>query len=1092
MGGLKEIGLDLVLKNDTTFSKALNGAERDTDKLTKALVEAVLSVDGLDKKAHDSAEGLGNLAKASSDAATEGRELADADMKAVLAVDKLADSASDGLDSMAELAKLYDKAHIMADKLGVAAFDAVSDVEWLGKAARNTAKDADKLQDESHDAADEVDKLGRDSAIAAPALAAVAHEAESAAKKADNLQDQAHDAAREIATLGRNAFGAALGVGALGLSAFQALIPLGLMSGIIAGIGLLVFAAAGWVVAAAIGAIALAGVAANLALGGLALGLGLFVNFGKESSGLEQSIKDITGELDKLKKAGKENTDEYSKLKSKLDEVQAVYDTTMKGMLIKFINFGKEASAAISLPLFTALKSGLASLLQQTSGGEMDAAITILTGKVALGVQKVTDTIKKMGIKFDFAQFLVTTLGGAIDKVFDLTNAFLLALPTIKKWLNIIGDISAALSGPILVYLSNFGKALSKVRDGTSESNKGFNDMLKAVKFLGEVMAISMSAVGGFVRGIVTGLEPTLLRLADKLGIVVDKSGGFDKVLENVGKVAFEIGQGLGVFVGWVIEFGVAVGPFIGQIWEVVKAFSPLSLALATIQGFIDGGLGGAWEAFSTQFGKGLEALGLGGLTNIDIGAGITKLIPSIMDGLGQVGQTVLGWIVEQAPLIKEQLLTWGKEFVQWLIDGIPLVWEQLTIFGGQLFQWLADQIPNIASQLKLWASSFLDWINQEVLPNLLPELQKIGHQVVQFVLDKGPDIIAQLALWALAFWDWATNDALPKLVEALGQILGAMISFSADTLLQINVKMLQWASAFVGWVGDVLRDLPGHLADILAMLLGWIGDTAKSAVGVAGDIGRNIIAGIVNGIRESPGRVWDALKGVLGGAWDLVKGFLKMGSPSKLFFEAGASMPTGVQAGAEAAAAASKAAINAALIGIIPDPGNLKPDMEWVNRQIKDAHGIVDLSAFFQIKNPVVPVAADAETKARSGIIPDPGNLKPGVKAGTGKAGTPAPANTYSGVGTALGSDIITALNIIPTELSKYLTGSGLALGQVIHSIIAGSGLVTPTRAGSSTNNNDSSTNYNNSAQNYNLAVNSNIPIATFTQGFAVLKGLA
>lgn len=61
---------------------------------------------------------------------------------------------------------------------------------------------------------------------------------------------------------------------------------------------------------------------------------------------------------------------------------------------------------------------------------------------------------------------------------------------------------------------------------------------------------------------------------------------------------------------------------------------------------------------------------------------------------------------------------------------------------------------------------------------------------------------------------------------------------------------------------------------------------------------GRAIIDGLVAGINAAPGKIWAALKGIIGGAWQKSKEFLGIASPSRLFSVMGGHISAGLAVG--------------------------------------------------------------------------------------------------------------------------------------------------------------------------------------------------
>lgn len=62
--------------------------------------------------------------------------------------------------------------------------------------------------------------------------------------------------------------------------------------------------------------------------------------------------------------------------------------------------------------------------------------------------------------------------------------------------------------------------------------------------------------------------------------------------------------------------------------------------------------------------------------------------------------------------------------------------------------------------------------------------------------------------------------------------------------------------------------------------------------------IGRAIIDGLVAGIKAAPGKIWAALKSIIGGAWSNAKAFLGINSPSRLFMQMGGFVSEGLAVG--------------------------------------------------------------------------------------------------------------------------------------------------------------------------------------------------
>jgi len=89
------------------------------------------------------------------------------------------------------------------------------------------------------------------------------------------------------------------------------------------------------------------------------------------------------------------------------------------------------------------------------------------------------------------------------------------------------------------------------------------------------------------------------------------------------------------------------------------------------------------------------------------------------------------------------------------------------------------------------------------------------------------------------------------------------------------------------GWIQNVIqffRDLPGNILDALKNLASWLGD-----------IGRNMMEGLINGVKAVAGRIKDAVLGPIKDSVQAVKNFLGISSPAKLTYEIGADTSQGL-----------------------------------------------------------------------------------------------------------------------------------------------------------------------------------------------------
>ena len=194
--------------------------------------------------------------------------------------------------------------------------------------------------------------------------------------------------------------------------------------------------------------------------------------------------------------------------------------------------------------------------------------------------------------------------------------------------------------------------------------------------------------------------------------------------------------------------------------------------------------------------------------------------------------------IVIRVKEIAPKLLEAGKDALIALGQGITSAAPAVLAFFLNLPSKIIELIGDIAS----WAFP----IGLDIITALFNGIVSYAPKVFQFFLE--------LPLKILGFLGNVVTLMFPKGVAFIEGILSGVVGKAVD--------LFNWFTS-----------LPQKIVSAIGDLLGW-----------TVDIGKQIVNGIIDGIRSAPGKVKDALMSVVKNAWNSVKNFLGIGSPSKLF----------------------------------------------------------------------------------------------------------------------------------------------------------------------------------------------------------------
>lgn len=255
---------------------------------------------------------------------------------------------------------------------------------------------------------------------------------------------------------------------------------------------------------------------------------------------------------------------------------------------------------------------------------------------------------------------------------------------------------------------------------------------------------------------------------------------------------------------------------------------------------------------------------------------GLVDAIPRLVEAIPVIIDNVITGIQTNLPLILES----GIEMLQALLEGImeaaPTLIEYIPVMLEQIFDIFTQNIPQFVEtgmMLLLGLSEgFVDSIPQllgEILPLIMNFTGEIRNHFGKIV-DVGIAILMNLLQGII--------NALPELLTYIPTIISnitGLINDNFPKVIQAGFSLLgKLLQGIINAVPTLIAEFPKIVKAIIDVI------TATNWL----NVGKQIIQGLINGVGQMAGALWEAVKNVAKGALNAIKSFFGIHSPSTVF----------------------------------------------------------------------------------------------------------------------------------------------------------------------------------------------------------------
>lgn len=339
-------------------------------------------------------------------------------------------------------------------------------------------------------------------------------------------------------------------------------------------------------------------------------------------------------------------------------------------------------------------------------------------------------------------------------------------------------------------------------------------------------------------------MEAVGLALSSAFGMLAD-------VLGRIWAVAQPI---IGVFTGLFssLQGGAdATETVVGGLESLVTS---LGSAGAAVQDFIFGAI----EQVLAQAPAFADAFFQFASTALDA---FVRIAPLLLDQLlGLIGRAT-EWVLNTGvPMMANALAVFAQKFIEWIPGAAEQLGALLPVIGEKIINFIAQYAPVIIGKLVEWGIAFIGWVAKEVLPRLPGILATVGGAILGWLARTTPVVIARVA------------DMGAKFIAMVGQKLGQVPGIVATWLGQVVSRVATWAGTMVSRAAMAAADFvaklvqhisqaPGKIMNFLGqipgMIAGWAGKIATGAL----NAGRGFVKNFINALIGLPGQVANAVR---------------------------------------------------------------------------------------------------------------------------------------------------------------------------------------------------------------------------------------
>jgi hypothetical protein len=250
----------------------------------------------------------------------------------------------------------------------------------------------------------------------------------------------------------------------------------------------------------------------------------------------------------------------------------------------------------------------------------------------------------------------------------------------------------------------------------------------------------ALSGLGSTLGGLLGTVQPVLDAITDEFEVwrYAFEEGGIGGILEQAaddvssGRLLAALVDLRGQIVAQLATWGAA---FVAWVTPLLPQLSRMVLDLASV---VLDQIRAAVPLLAAQFAGWVRAF-------VDWAK---KAVPPLLDALGQVGEQVISWIVDWAPVLIDTLLgEWLPAALSWVVETAKEIGPELGKLFVAVTDWIGEHAPELLERfIGEWVPAAIVWVAKAAIA-LIPELAKMLVAIGYWLFTDGVPAIIRLFL---------------------------------------------------------------------------------------------------------------------------------------------------------------------------------------------------------------------------------------------------------------------------------------------------------------------------------------------------------